>query len=328
MISIIIPAFNAEKYIARCLDGLRDQKNMRDECEIIVVDDGSTDATREIAQERGARVLQQANRGAAAARNLGAQNARGDRVLFLDGDCQPDPTWVAAMTAPFADPSIVGAGGMKQTRQKNLLSRFIQAEFDYRYDLVRAQTYIDFIDSGTAAYRREIFLKNNGFDTTLMDAEDVELSFRLSQQNYKMAFARDAIVYHDHPSSVAEYLRRKFTYAYWRAFVYKRFPNKIASDSRTPQTQKIQSALALMLLPTLIAALLWEKLAVVAALLALMLVATTLPFVLRFWVRDWKVALAAFVLVPLAAFAVGAGVALGAISPQRAGRAAQTTEHR
>lgn len=328
MISIIIPAFNAEKQIARCLDGLRDQKNTRGECEIIVVDDGSTDATREIAQERGARVLRQSNQGAAAARNFGAMNARGDLVLFLDGDCQPDPNWVSAMTLPFADPSIVGAGGMKQTRQNSILPRFIQAEFDYRYDLVRAQAYIDFIDSGTAAYRREIFLHNHGFDTTLMDAEDVELSFRLSQQNFKMAFARDAIVYHDHPGSVAEYLRRKFTYAYWRAFVYKRFPKKIASDSRTPQTQKIQSALALMLLTALIAALVWDKFVFVVALLALMLIATTLPFVFRSWARDWKVALAALILIPLAAFAVGAGVALGAISPQRAGRAVRTTEHR
>jgi cellulose synthase/poly-beta-1,6-N-acetylglucosamine synthase-like glycosyltransferase len=321
MISIIIPAFNAEKQMARCLDGLRAQQNGRNECEIIVVDDGSTDATREIAQEHGARVLQQTNRGAAAARNLGAQNARGDIVLFLDGDCEPDPNWVASMLAPFAEPIVVGAGGMKQTRQSGLLPRFIQAEFDYRYDQVRSHRYIDFIDSGTAAYRRDIFLKNHGFDTTLMDAEDVELSFRLAEQGHKMAFAPEAIVYHDHPRSVWEYARRKFMYAYWRAFVYKRFPKKIASDSRTPQTQKIQSALALMVLPAFLAAMFWDKFSIVAVLLALMLFATTLPLVIRFLSRDWQVALAAVFLIPLAAFAVGAGVALGAISPQRARRA-------
>lgn len=320
MISVIIPAYNEEKNIARCLDGLSRQEDVRSEYEIIVVDDGSTDATREIAHARAVRLLQQTNCGAAAARNLGAQNARGEFVLFVDGDCEPSPTWIAAMTAPFLDSSVVGVGGMKQTHQSNFIPRFIQMEFDYRYDQVRAHQYIDFIDSGTAAYRRDMFLKSKGFDTTLMDAEDVELSFRLSEQGSNMAFARDAIVYCEHPSSVAEYLRRKFTYAYWRSFVYKRFPRKIASDSRTPQTQKIQSALALLFIPFIAAALFWDRLAIVAILIALILIATTTPFVVRFWRRDWRVALGAIFLIPLAAFAVGLGVALGAISPQRPGR--------
>src|SRR5574341_1151960 len=245
MISVIVPANNAEKTIAQCLDGLAAQTKPADE--IIVVDDGSRDATGEIAQTRGARVLRQSNLGAAAARNVGAQNARGEVVLFIDADCVPDAHWIEAMTAPFADVSIVGAGGMKQTNQRALGPAFIQMEFDYRYAQVRAHRYIDFIDSGTAAYRRDIFLKNNGFDTRLADAEDVELSFRLSQQGFKMAFAPSAIVYRAHQTSLWEYLHLKFTYAYWRSFVYKRFPQKIVSDSRTPQTQKIASGLALVL---------------------------------------------------------------------------------
>ncbi len=323
MISIVIPAFNAEKYIARCFDGLRAQKNVRDQCEIIVVNNaGQAGAmVREIAQRHGARVLEQSNQGASAARNLGAQSARGDIVLFLDGDCEPDPNWVSAMIAPFAEPIVVGAGGMKQTHQRGLMPQFIQAEFDYRYDQVRSHRYIDFIDSGTAAYRREIFLQNRGFDTSLMDAEDVELSFRLSEQGHKMAFARNAIVFHEHPSSVWEYLRRKFTYAYWRSFVYRRFPKKVASDSRTPQTQKIQSGLALLLLPAIIAAFVWDKFTVVAISIALVLLGTTIPFVIRYWRRSWKIALIAPSLISLAALAVGSGVTLGAMSPPREGRA-------
>lgn len=317
MISIIVPAYNAEKYIARCLEGLRAQENVRDECEIIVVDDGSADATREIAQGLGVRVLQQANRGAAAARNLGAQNARGDIVLFLDGDCEPDPNWIASMLAPFTEPIVVGTGGMKQTRQRGLMPRFIQAEFDYRYDQVRLHRYIDFIDSGTAAYRREIFLKNNGFDTTLMDAEDVELSFRLAEEGHKMAFAAKAIVYHEHPSSVWEYVRRKFMYAFWRSAVYARFPKKMVNDSRTPQTQKIQSGLALLLPWAIIGTILWSPLAIVAVFIAVVLLGSTVPFVIRYGRRDWRMAIIAPWLIGLAAMAVGYGVALGFLNQRR-----------
>jgi glycosyltransferase involved in cell wall biosynthesis len=317
VISIIIPAFNEEKNIARCLHGLRMQNNLRDECEIIVVDDGSTDATREIAQKRGARVLQQAHFGAAAGRNLGAQNARGDPVLFLDADCEPDPNWVAAMTAPFADPIIVGAGGMKQTHQSGFIPRFIQMEFDYRYDQVRSHQYIDFIDSGTAAYRRAIFLQNHGFDTSLMDAEDVELSFRLSEQGLKMAFARDAVVYCQHPDSVWIYLKRKFTYAFWRSAVYAHFPKKMVSDSRTPQTQKIQSGLALLLPLAILGTILWNQVALAAVFIAVVLLGTTLPFVIRYWRRDWRIALIAPGLIAMAALAVGCGVALGFLNQRR-----------
>lgn len=325
MISVIIPAFNEAKNIARCLDSLSRQEGKRSECEIIVVDDGSTDATREIARGRRVRLLEQANAGAAAARNRGAQSAQGEIVLFIDADCEASPNWICAMTAPFSESIVVGVGGMKQTRQRNFVPQFIQMEFDFRYDQVGAHRYIDFIDSGTAAYRRDVFLDNNGFDTTLMDAEDVELSFRLSEQGAKMAFARDAIVYCDHPRSVVEYLRRKFAYAYWRSFVYRRFPKKIASDSRTPQTQKVQTGLALLLLPSIAVAVLWNTFGVVPIFMALVLIATTLPFVSRYWRRDWKIALAGAVLVPLAAFAVGLGVALGAASPQRLGRQADRT---
>ena len=314
MISIVIPAHNAEKHIAECLDGLKAQANGRDRCEIIVVDDGSTDATRAIAQARDARVLQQSNQGAAAARNLGAQNANGDIVCFIDGDCVPDSNWIAAMIAPFSDSSVVGAGGMKQTRQRVFMPRFIQMEFDYRYDQVRSQRYIDFVDSGTAAYRREFFLKNKGFDTRLSDAEDAELSFRLSEQGFKMAFARDAIVYHEHPLSLAEYLRRKFTYAYWRSFVYKRFPQKIASDSRTPQTQKIQSGLALVFPFAIGSSLIWHQTVFLALFIAILLLLTTVPFVARYFKRDWIVALLSPILIALSAFAVGLGVLIGALS--------------
>jgi len=309
MNSVIVPVYNAEKTIGKCLAGLLAQKTA--DTEIIVVDDGSHDATRDMAQSKGVRVLTQTNRGAAAARNLGAENARGDIVLFIDGDCEPDSNWIPAMIAPLRDSEIVGACGMKRTHQRGLIPRFIQLEFDYRYDREREMRHIDFIDSGTAAYRREIFLKCGGFDTTLSDAEDTDLSYRLSEQGYRMAFSNGAIVYHAHPESLIEYLRRKFVYGYWRSQVYARYPNKIASDSRTPQTQKIQGVLALSLPLALIGAIVWRELAWVALAIAVISALSTLPFMFHSLRRDWQAALLTPLLIGLASFTGGAGIALG-----------------
>lgn len=309
MISIVIPAYNVEKKIGACLDGLLAQVTPADE--IIVVDDGSTDATRALAASKGVRVLAQANRGAAAARNAGAENARGEIVLFIDADSVPDAHWLAKMIAPFADSKVVGVSGEKKTRQKNLWARFIQEEYDYKYDRIAAHRNIDFVDSSTAAYRRDPFLANGGFDPALMEAEDVELSFRLAERGSTMILARDAIAWHTHPETLMEYLRRKYQYAFWRTQVYARYPTKIVADSRTPQTQKVQGVLAGLLVVSTGAALVWREAQWLVGLLMGLFVLTTLPFVMRVIRRDPIIAGLSPIFIGLSALAGSAGVALG-----------------
>jgi cellulose synthase/poly-beta-1,6-N-acetylglucosamine synthase-like glycosyltransferase len=309
-LSIIIPAYNVESSIGACLDALLAQTTPA-ACEIIVVDDGSCDSTRSVAAQRDVRVIAQQNAGAAAARNTGAQMAHGEIILFLDGDCIPESNWVQAMLAPFSDPQIIGACGMKQTKQRGIIPRFIQMEYDYRYEREARRRYIDFIDSGTAAYRRAVFMENGGFDVKLSDAEDVDLSYRLSERDYCMALAAQAVVYDPHPESLAEYLRRKFVYAFWRVQVYARYPSKIASDSRTPQTQKLQGALAGLFTLTLIAGLVWHAALWISAASILVFLLTTLSFVWHYLRRDPLVALLAPLFIGPAAFAGGLGIAFG-----------------
>jgi cellulose synthase/poly-beta-1,6-N-acetylglucosamine synthase-like glycosyltransferase len=311
MISVVVPAYNAEKTLSACLEALLDQTAPREAYEIIVVDDGSTDRTRQIAEAYGVCVVAEANQGAASARNLGAQNARGDIVLFIDADSVPDKKWIQAMAAPFTDPTIAGASGQKKTRQQNIWARLVQLEYDFKYDRMSAHTAIDFVDSSTAAYRREVLLDNGGFDSTLMEAEDTELSYRLSERGYRLVLIREAVTYHTHPESLSHYLRRKFQYARWRAVVYKRYPHKAASDQRTPPAQKIQPLIAFALVPIVAAAVIWNLLVWGIALLALLFLLTTLPFVMYCWRRSVVVALVVPPTVLLSAYASGAGAALG-----------------
>src|SRR4051794_33054615 len=88
-----MPARDAAATLARALDGVARQDV---DHELIVVDDGSTDATPALARARGATLLAGAGEGPAAARNLGAAAARGDVLAFLDSDCFPEPGWLAA----------------------------------------------------------------------------------------------------------------------------------------------------------------------------------------------------------------------------------------
>ena len=311
MISVVVPAFNAEKTLGACLDALLEQTAPRETYEIIVVDDGSTDRTKQTAEAYGVRVFSEANRGAAAARNLGVQNARGEIVLFVDADSVPDRNWIQEMAAPFHDPSIAGASGQKKTRQQNLWARLVQLEYDFKYDRMAVHAAIDFVDSSTAAYRREVLLANGGFDTTLKEAEDTELSYRLAERGYRLILIREGVTYHVHPETLLHYLRRKFQYARWRVVVYKRYPRKAAYDQRTPPAQKLQPLIAFALVPTAIAALIWPPLWWAVALLACLFLFTTLPLMTYCWRRDVAVGLVVPPTLLLAAYASGMGAALG-----------------
>ena len=158
--------------------------------EVIVVDDGSNDETAKIAQEYAVKVIQQANRGPAAARNAGVRIAKGTLLVFTDADCVPSPSWLKDLTHPFQNPEIVGVKGVYRTHQNALVARFVQLEYEYKYARMRHQTVIDFIDTYCAAYRKEVFIHNGGFDESFLvpSVEDQEFSFRLARKGYRMVF--------------------------------------------------------------------------------------------------------------------------------------------
>ena len=215
---------------------------------VIVVDDASTDETVQIARRAGAQVVAEGKLGKSGVRNRGAQEARGEIVLFTDADCEPLPTWVETMVAPFRrDPEVVGVKGAYLSRQREPLARFTQVEVEERYDRMARQETIDFIDTYAAGYRRDLFLEFGGFDETLPEVEDQDLSFRLARAGKKMLFIPDARVYHRHATSVRRYFWRKFAIATWKHLLINRYPERFLSDSRTPQSLKVQMGLALLM---------------------------------------------------------------------------------
>ena len=313
LVSVIVPAYNAARTLPACLAALKDQAVSRSSYEVIVVDDGSTDATREITQSYGVRLLTQPNHGPAAARNLGVQAAQGEILLFTDADCAPAPDWIVAMIEPLADPDVIGVKGAYRTRQRGLVARFVQAEYEDKYDKMRQERYIDFVDTYAAAYRRCVFADGQGFDPAFPRAsgEDVEFSYRLARQGYKMVFAPKAVVYHQHVASVLDYLRRKYYVGYWRVRMYRKHPQKALADSHTPQMLKAQVGLALLMVATLPASLLWRGFLVGTVMLVVLFGLSTVPFGLKTLKKDLSVALVSPALLFLRALALGIGFGMG-----------------
>jgi lipopolysaccharide/colanic/teichoic acid biosynthesis glycosyltransferase/glycosyltransferase involved in cell wall biosynthesis len=313
VISVVVPAYNAERTLRNCLDALEAQTMAREAYEVIVVDDGSTDGTAEIARSYDVRLVQQDNAGPAAARNRGARAALGDLLLFTDADCAPVKTWIARMAEPFSDPEVVGAKGVYRTRQRSLVARFVQLEYERKYARMRGQKRIDFVDTYSAAYRRDVLLANDGFETLFptSSVEDQEFSFRLARKGYRLVFVPDAIVYHVHDVTPFEYGRRKLTIGVWKALLLRWHPERAMRDSHTPQVLKLQLALAGLICLSLLVSPFWSPAgwAALAALLAFF--ASALPFLIEILRKDAPVLSAAPFLLLLRALTLGVGLAVG-----------------
>lgn len=314
--SVVVPARNAASTIASCLQALVSQEGQEGGCEIIVVDDGSTDETSEIVKQFPAvRLITSEHHGPASARNLGVRSAAGNIVLFTDADCTPGPNWVSAMLTPFGVPQeeIAGAKGVYRTRQREIMARFVQLEYEEKYERMSGTRTIDFVDTYSAAYRRDIFLSNGGFDEAFPSAsvEDQDFSFRLSEKGFRMVFVPNAWVYHRHVTTVGAYVRRKFRIGYWKVRVQRRHPGKTLQDSHTPTTLRLEvgfflfATLGLLLTPIIPTAW-WLTFASLAA-----LVLTSIPFLLFIVRRDRAVALVAPALIMARAAALAAGLAFG-----------------
>jgi len=326
LISVIVPAHNAARTLETCLQALNQQSLSRFEYEVIVVDDGSTDATALIAKAATARVATSGRdgrpAGPAAARNAGVREAHGDVILFTDADCEPLPDWIERMAAPLIDPDVVGVKGVYCSRQRELIARLTQAEFEDKYARMRRRTRIDFVDTYSAAYRRDALMRAGGFDETfpLASVEDVELSFRLAEQGARLLFAPEARVWHLHATSLWLYLRKKARYGFWRALVYRWHPSKIRGDSHTDPILKLQFALVALAGLCMLAALADRRLLMLASVPGVALVATTLPFAVRSWPRDPVAALIAPPVHTLRAIVQAGALAGGLVVHSLSGR--------
>lgn len=238
-ISVIIPCYNAEKTILRMLEAL-DNQTVKD-FEVILADDGSKDITVKTAKSFSPKnfkliVIAEKHAGPAAQRNRGAEKAKGEILLFTDSDCVPDKNWISEMAKPFSDKAVIGVSGTYRTLNNDkLIARFEGYEIEKRHEKMAKQKYVDFIGSFSAGYRKNIFQKFGGFssDFKRADAEDPELSFKISKAGYKMVFNPKAVVAHPHVSTLKKFWKQKFSRGFWRVLLYKKHPEKMRGDSYT-----------------------------------------------------------------------------------------------
>jgi lipopolysaccharide/colanic/teichoic acid biosynthesis glycosyltransferase/glycosyltransferase involved in cell wall biosynthesis len=314
---VIVPAKNAKDTIEPCLQAILAQQGVDGRFEVILVDDGSTDDTAKLAEQPGVSVFRQKNAGPAAARNAGAQIAKGEILAFTDADCEPASDWLLNLTAPFLDSEVVGVKGVYKTRQKSVVSRFVQQEYESKYEGLLKKESIDFIDTYSAAYRKEIFIENGGFNTVfpVPSVEDQEFSFRLARKGYRMVFAPKAVVYHQHDVNCQEYAKRKFNIGYWKAFMLRWVPEKAWGDAHTPKSLLWQIGLLALAGITFILGWIWQPFFWLCLVSILFFFLTGIRLFAQVWQRDRGISWLVPFMLMLRALTLGSGLAVGFVHP-------------
>jgi glycosyltransferase involved in cell wall biosynthesis len=181
-VSFIIPVLNGEKDIGRCLDSIRNQKFPKEEYEVLVVDNGSTDRTCQIVKSFGFDLQVISGVSVAALRNRGARIARGDYLAFVDADVELASDWLKNGLAAFGDQQVVAAGCFPQVPQPGTWVQQVWDIHQRGHEWKRSGNPIEWLPSMNLLVRRNIFLSVGGFSEYLETAEDVDLCYRITQR--------------------------------------------------------------------------------------------------------------------------------------------------
>jgi glycosyltransferase involved in cell wall biosynthesis len=177
-VTIVIPTFNEERYIGRCLAALIEIDYPAEKLEIRVVDNYSDDQTSRIASGFGVRVIEAEKKTVAHSRNVGAQDVQTELIAFLDADCLPSPRWMKQAVRHFASAHVAAAGSYPSVLdgESNALQKTWAALCSQESEGVHE---VDWLPTANLVARTTFFKRIGGFNESLATCEDVDLGYRL-----------------------------------------------------------------------------------------------------------------------------------------------------
>ena len=222
--SVVICAYNAESTIEACLQSLLQLRYPN--FEVVVVDDGSKDATLEIAQRFPFRVIHQENKGLSIARNVGIEAATGEYVVFTDSDCVVDADWLTYLIGAMQRHGWLAAGGpnLPPPEDSRVPACVAVAPGGPTHVLVN-DDIAEHIPGCNMAFRRDTLHQVDCFDPVFTSAgDDVDLCWRLQNRGWQIGFSAAAMVWHFRRNTVKAYLRQQRGYGKAEALLYFKHP--------------------------------------------------------------------------------------------------------
>lgn len=225
-ISVVVCSRNGAATIGSCLEAI--SRLDYPDVETIVVDDGSTDNTAEIAAGFDVRVISTANDGLSTARNVGIAASTGEIIAFTDDDACPDPHWLRYLAHGFTTTSHAGLGGPNIAPDDgNLVEHAVAHAPGGPMHVLLSDDVAEHVPGCNMAFRRDALRVVDGFDSQFRVAgDDVDICWRLQELGLTIGFAPGAVVTHRRRRSVRAYLRQQTEYGKAEALLERKWPAK------------------------------------------------------------------------------------------------------
>jgi GT2 family glycosyltransferase len=225
-ISVVVCTYNGGRTLADCLGGL--QGLDYPDYEVIVVEDGSRDASADIAARFHCRLIRTANCGLSSARNTGWQQATGDIVAYIDDDAFPDPHWLRYLAQNFQRSSHVAIGGPNLPPPADrLVAQCIAKAPGGPTHVLLTDDLAEHIPGCNMAFRRKCLEQLGGFDPQFRVAgDDVDICWRIQERGWSIGFSPAAMVWHHRRSSIRAYWKQQKGYGKAEALLERKWPEK------------------------------------------------------------------------------------------------------
>lgn len=226
-ISVIVCTRNGAATLRPCLESLTHLQYP--DHEVIVIDDGSTDATAEIARNfPGVRYEKQEPQGLSVARNRGAEIATGEILAYTDDDCVAEPDWLLHLSLAFDSSEWVAAGGPNiPPPPRTSVEAVVAAAPGAPMHVMLNDVEAEHLPGCNLAIRKSALLEIGGFDPVFRAAgDDVDICWRLREAGGKLRFAPGAMVWHHRRATVPAYLRQQRGYGHAEALLMKAHPTR------------------------------------------------------------------------------------------------------
>jgi len=212
-LSILIPAYNEEATIAQTIESIQNTNYPKDKIEIIVLDDGSTDKTAEIAKQfKDVKVISKQNSGKADSLNIGIKQATGEFIAVIDADSYPEQDAIDRMMAYFADEKVAAVTScIKVDNQHKFWTRLQVIEYTI---IAWARKLLQYVNSvyvtpgALSIYRTKVLKEIEGFDKNNL-TEDIEIAWRILKKNYKIKMCLLAKVHTTVPDKFKAWWRQR-----------------------------------------------------------------------------------------------------------------------
>jgi cellulose synthase/poly-beta-1,6-N-acetylglucosamine synthase-like glycosyltransferase len=212
-ITFLVPAYNEERNIERCLRSILNLNYPKDKLKVIVIDDGSTDNTAKIVRKfKKVKLIRQKNSGKASAINNGLRHVKTELVACMDADSFPDKDYLLKMVGRMEKKSVAAVTpAMKVSKTRSIIQKIQWVEYLWAIFLRKIFSIFDcqYVTPGPGSvYKKEVLEKIGDFDEKNL-TEDMEIAFRIVNNGYRIDNSMDAYVYTDAERSFKELYRQR-----------------------------------------------------------------------------------------------------------------------